>query len=209
MRIILVDDHAVVRAGLRQMLMTSIGAEIEEASDGAALDLALARGAKPDLVVLDLGLPGPGGLALLPKLRAAGLRVLVLTMHAEPVYARRALDAGAAGYASKNIAPDELLEAVRLVHAGRRYVEPRIAQELAVTGLDGTNRLLGLTARDLDIMRLLAEGRGMSDIAAALGISYKTVANTAGAIRAKLGVVRTADLIRLAVEMQAKQAVLF
>jgi DNA-binding NarL/FixJ family response regulator len=201
-RILLVDDHAVVRAGLRQLLMTALDAAIDEARDGASMALALAKGPRPDLVLLDLGLPGPGGLALLPRLRQEGLRVLVLTMHAEPLYARRALDAGAAGYVSKNIPPQDLLEAIRLVHAGRKYVEPRMAEELAIMNMDTANRLQSLTARDIDIMRLLAHGRGMAEIATLLGVSYKTIANTASAIRGKLGVARTADLIRLAIAMQ-------
>ncbi len=203
MNILLVDDHAVVRAGLRQLLAASMSATIQEAPDAPAA-LALIATARPDLVILDLGLPGQGGLALLPRLHQAGLRVLVLTMHTEPLYARRALDAGAAGYASKNIAPEILLDAVRHILAGRRYIEPRIAEDLAEAGLDRSTRLRTLTARDLDIMRLLAAGQGMSDIATALDVSYKTIANTASAIRAKLGVARTADLIRLAIEMQSR-----
>ncbi len=202
MKILLVDDHAVVRAGLRQLLVAAIGADVAEAADAPAAQAAVAR-SRPDLVILDLGLPGQGGLAILPALRQAGLRVLVLTMHTDPIYARRAMDAGAAGYASKNIAPDALLDAVRLMLAGKPFMEPRIAEELADTGLDD-GRLQGLTARDLDIMRLLAAGRGMSDIAASLNVSYKTIANTASLLRAKLGVARTADLIRLAIEMQGR-----
>jgi DNA-binding NarL/FixJ family response regulator len=203
MRVLLVDDHAVVRAGLHQLLVAAIGAEVQEAPDGPGA-LAMVACARPDLVILDLGLPGPGGLAVLPDLHRAGLRVLVLTMHTEPIYARRALQAGAAGFASKNIAPDALLGAVRAVLAGKRYVEPRIAHALAVTGLAGGDRLAALSARDLDIMRLLAAGRAMSEIAASLGVSYKTIANTASALRVKLGVARTADLIRLAIEMQGQ-----
>ena len=89
MRILLVDDHAVVRAGLGQLLTAAIGAIVQEAADGEAA-LACIAAARPDLVILDLGLPGQGGLALLPRLHQAGLRVLVLTMHTEPLYARRA-----------------------------------------------------------------------------------------------------------------------
>ena len=203
MRILLIDDHAVVRAGLCQLLVTAFGAAVAEA-DSAEAATAMVTRTRPDIVILDLGLPGQGGLALLPRLVQAGLRVIVLTMHTELVYARRALDAGAAGYASKNIAPEALLEAVRLVLAGKHYVEPSIAQALALMGPDGDGRLDGLTTRDLDILRLLAAGRGLSDIAAALGVSYKTIANGASLLRSKLGVARTADLIRLAIELQSR-----
>lgn len=200
MKILLVDDHTVVRAGLGQLLSTALGATILEAADTpTAHDLALRT--RPDLVVLDLGLPGAGGLWLLPRLHDAGLRVLVLSMHADPIYARRALDAGATGYVSKTIGADDLLDAIRQAMGGQCYVEAGIASMLS-EHRDVLGRDFGrLTARDLDIMRFLGEGRSLSDIAATLGVSYKTVANTAGMIKTKLGVARTADLVRLAIAM--------
>jgi len=202
MRLLLVDDHAVVRAGLRQMFLAALGADIREAADGEAA-LAVLENWRPDAVILDLGLPGQGGLALLPGFANAGLRVLVVSMHAEPLYATRALEAGALGYVSKNIAPEELLEAVRKVADGKRFIEPRIAQELALQKIDAGNRLHQLSPRDMEIMRLMAAGQSLSEIAAVFGISYKTVANTVSLIRTKLGVARTADLIRLALEMRS------
>jgi DNA-binding NarL/FixJ family response regulator len=202
MKILLVDDHAVVRAGLRQLLVASLDAVVSEAADAAAAMVLVAQ-ARPDLVILDLGLPGQGGLALLPSLVASGLRVLVLSMHTEPLYARRALEAGARGYVSKNIAPGELLDAVRQVADGKHYVEASIAQTLALHRIEAGDRLHQLTSRDLDILRLLAAGSSLSVIAGSLGVSYKTVANTASLLRTKLGVARTADLIRIAIEMQS------
>ncbi len=200
MKILVLDDHAVVRAGLHQMFAATLGAEVREAADGAAADLVLAVW-RPDVLILDLGLPGQGGLALLPAFARAGLRVLVVSMHTEPLYATRALEAGAIGYVSKNIAPDALVGAVRAVAEGRRFIEPAIAQEMALQRIDAGGKLYQLTPRDLEIMRLMAAGRSLSEIAAVFGISYKTVANTVSQIRAKLGVSRTADLIRLAIEM--------
>ena len=201
MKILVVDDHAVVRAGLHQMLAAMIGADVREAESGEAASAVLADW-RPDIVILDLGLPGQGGLALLPGLHKSGLRVLVVSMHAEPLYATRALEAGALGYVSKNIAPDELVAAVRLVADGKRFIEPRIAQEMALQRIDAGDRLHQLTQRDLEIMRLMAAGRSLSEIAAVFSISYKTVANTVSLIRTKLGVSRTADLIRLAIDMR-------
>src|ERR1019366_152303 len=157
--------------------------------------------------VLDLNLPELGGLKLLRRLVQVGQsRILVLSMHAEPLYARRALDAGAAGYVSKNVAPDELLTAVRRVAAGGRYVEGEIAQALALG--DGAETLDALSPRELEMMRLLANGASLAEIAAALGIGigigigigYKTVANTLTLIKSKLGVARTADLVRLTID---------
>jgi two-component system, NarL family, invasion response regulator UvrY len=200
-KILVVDDHAVVRAGLHQMFASMMGAEVREAADGVAA-AAVLEGWRPDVMILDLGLPGQGGLALLPGFAKVGLRVLVVSMHAEPFYATRALEAGALGYVSKNIAPEELLGAVRMVGEGRRFIEPRIAQELALQRIDAGDRLHQLSQRDLEIMRLMAAGRSLSEIAAVFEISYKTVANTVSLIRTKLGVSRTADLIRMAIEMR-------
>jgi DNA-binding NarL/FixJ family response regulator len=196
--ILLVDDHALVRAGLKRLLASVSAGEVLEAAD-AREAMALIRQRRPDLVILDLNLPGLGGLELLKRLIAAGSGpILVLSMHAEPLYARRALEAGAAGYMTKNASPDELLTAVRRVSAGGRYVEAELAQALAAPDKD--RAFDQLNARELEIMRLLAGGASLAEIAAAVGVGYKTVANNCVQIKSKLGVTRTADLVRLAIE---------
>jgi two-component system invasion response regulator UvrY len=198
MKILIVDDHAIVRDGLSRLLATDGDHEVRLAATGREA-LLLARSFRPALIILDLNLPGLGGLELLRRLVAieAG-RILVLSMHAEPLYARRSLEAGAHGYVSKNAAPDELLTAVRRVAAGGRYVEAEIAQALALGA--GAETLNALSPRELEIMRLLAAGSSLAEIADALGASYKTIANTCTLIKSKLGVARTADLVRLAIE---------
>lgn len=198
MSVLVVDDHALVREGLRRLLET-VDAEIIEAADGREA-LAMARAPGLRLVILDLNLPGLGGLELLRRMvRTASAPVLVLSMHAEPMWARRALDAGAAGYMTKNAAPAELLAAVRRLLAGGKWVEAELAQALAA-GPPETGSLDALTARELEIMRLLAAGASLSQIADAVGVGYKTVANTLSQIKSKLGVPRTAELVRLAIE---------
>ena len=198
MTILLVDDHALVRAGLKRLLASVSAGEVLEAAD-AREAMALIRQRRPDLVILDLNLPGLGGLELLKRLIAAGSGpILVLSMYAEPLYARRALEAGAAGYMTKNASPDELLTAVRRVSAGGRYVEAELAQALAAPDKD--RAFDQLNARELEIMRLLAGGASLAEIAAAVGVGYKTVANNCVQIKSKLGVTRTADLVRLAIE---------
>jgi DNA-binding NarL/FixJ family response regulator len=201
MNILIVDDHAIVRAGLRRLLRGLFDGEVLEAGTGREA-LALARGRPLDLVLLDMNLPELGGLELLSRLAAVApnLPVLVLSMHAEPLYVTRAMEAGARGYVSKNIAPDELVAAIRQVAAGGRYVEGELAQELVLNPAPAIEPLERLTPRDLEIMRLLARGRSLSEIADALGLGYKTIANTCTQIKAKLGVNRTADLVRVALQ---------
>ena len=201
MNILIVDDHGIVRAGLRRLLRGIFEGEILEAATGRDA-LALARSRPLDLVLLDMNLPELGGLELLSRLAsvAPNLPVLVLSMHAEPLYVTRALDAGARGYVSKNIAPDELIAAIKQVAAGGRYVEGELAQALVLNPAPALEPLEQLSTRDLEIMRLLAQGRGLSEIADALGLGYKTIANTCTQIKGKLGVNRTADLVRVAIE---------
>jgi len=202
MKALIVDDHAIVRAGLRRLLAEEGGLELREAA-GAREALGLCREWQPDLVILDLNLPGLGGLELIKRL---GLeekppRILVLSMHDDALHAMRALEAGAQGYVSKNAPPAEILDGIRRVGAGGSFVAPHLAQELALfTARAPGHRLGDLTRRDLEILRLLGEGSSLQQIADALGLSYKTIANNCGLIKAKLGVQRTAELIRIAIE---------
>lgn len=200
MILLLVDDHAIVRDGLKRLLTAAIAAETREAANGHEA-LAILRREPVDVLILDLNLPGLGGIELLKRVvQVSRARVLVFSMHAEPLYVARALEAGAAGYISKNIAPDELLTAVQRIAAGGRYIEQEIAQQLAF-GAGPTQHSIGhLTARELEIMRLLGQGRSVAEIASSLGVRYKTVANTLSQMKSKLGVARTADIVRMAVE---------
>lgn len=200
MNILLVDDHAIVRAGLRRLLAMVSDAKVSEASNGREC-LAAARAASFDLIILDLNMPELGGLELLARLRQIGpAPILVLSMHAEPLYVTRALEAGAQGYVTKNASPDELLTAVRRVAGGGRYIEGEVAQALVLQSPQQPVSLSQLAPRDLEILRHLAAGKSLGEIAEALGLGYKTIANNCTLIKAKLGVTRTADLLRLAIE---------
>jgi DNA-binding NarL/FixJ family response regulator len=183
---------------LRRLLSPAGEHSISEAAEGHEA-LRLAEQVRPHVVVLDLNLPGLGGLELLSRLvEARHGRVLVLSMYAEPAYARRALAMGAYGYVSKNAPPEELVTAVERVGQGGRYIEAEIAQALALDAPDGPQTLESLTPRELEILRLLARGAGLAAIGAELGVTYKTVANNCAQIKSKLGVSRTVDLVRLA-----------
>ncbi len=202
MKILIVDDHPIVRAGLRRLLANDSEFELREAATGKEA-LAVFRLYRPDLVILDLNLPGVGGLELIKRftLEKTDARIIVLSMHDDPLYALRALQTGASGYVSKNAPPTQILEAIGRVADGQTFVSPELAQELAVLNVRApAHPLADLSRRDLEVLRLLGEGRSLQQIADSLGLSYKTIANNCGQIRAKLGVRRTADLIRLAVQ---------
>ena len=198
--ILLVEDHAIVRSGIRRLLADRPGTTLKEVATGEAALISLRAGTF-DLLILDLNLPGLGGLELLRRIMAAypGLKVLVFSQHTETVYASRAMEAGARGYVSKNAAPEELLEAIESVLAGGTAIERDIARELGSRGAEEDAYLRPLTQRDMEILRLLADGKSLAQIAEALGVAYKTVANTLSRIKDKLGVSQTADLIRIAI----------
>jgi DNA-binding NarL/FixJ family response regulator len=200
-KILLIEDHAIVRAGLRRLL-AALPAEVSECASGQEA-LAQLSEQVPDIVILDLNLPGIGGLELLRRLLRdqPALKVLVLSMHTEPTHAARAMEAGAKGYVSKNAAPEELLTAVGRVGSGGRYIEVEIAQELAFQPAVTGDPLAVLSDRDWEILRLLAQGRSLAEIGRELSVRYKTVANTCTQIKAKLGMARTADLVRLAIRL--------
>ena len=202
MKILIVEDHPIVRAGLRRMLADRSDVELRETESGRDA-LGIFREYRPDLVILDLNLPEMGGLEVIKrlKLEEPAVRILIFSMHDDAIYAMRSLQAGALGYVSKNTAPAHIQEAITKVGEGQSYVAPALAQELALFSVRGpAHPLEDLSRRDLEVLRLLGEGRSLQQIADSLGLSYKTVANNCGQIRAKLGVRRTADLIRIAIE---------
>jgi len=201
-RVILADDHAVMRDGLRYILETAGGFEVVgEASDGAAT-LALAERRAADVLLLDLSMPAPTGIELirLVKAQAPSLRTLVLTMHAETQYAARAFKAGATGYLTKDSATAELVEAVSKVAAGGVYVSPSAAESLARTLRAPADMLPHerLSARELDVMRRIVAGQTVTRIASELTLSAKTVSTYKTRILEKMALPHEAALVRYA-----------
>jgi len=199
-RILIVDDHAIVRSGIRRLLSDRTDIEVLEAASGEEA-MSAVLDAPVNLIVLDLNLPGLGGLELLRRLVRAVPKVpiLVFSQHAEAIYATKALEAGAQGFVSKNAMPEEFLEAVDAVLGGGVAVEKSIQRDMAIRDVVEDAYLKPLTERDIEILRLLAAGNSLSEIAAKLGIAYKTVANTLSRIKEKLGAGQTSDLIRIAI----------
>jgi len=201
MKVLIVEDHAVVREGVSRLLGVHFSAAVLEAAD-VETALKIYAEHKPDIVLLDLNLTGVGGLEMLRRVLAIdpSAKVLIFSMHAEPAFASRAIKAGAKGYVSKSAPVEELVAAVRRVHEGGQYVDREMAAALVSAPGAAGDPLNVLTARELEILRLLGRGKSLTAIADALGVAYKTVANNCSHMKVKLGVERTADLIRLAVQ---------
>jgi two-component system, NarL family, invasion response regulator UvrY len=203
MKLLIVDDHVIVREGVRRLLASFPDVTVFEAQTAATV-LTAFRTHKPDIVLLDLNLPISSGLELLRRLllEDKSANVLIFSMHSEPLYASRALNAGARGFISKGAPSEELVTAIRRVAEGARYIEREIAAQMVLMPSAGADPLQSLTAREADILRLLGEGKTLAAIAMVRGVTYKTIANSCTLIKEKLGVARTADLIRLAIEMK-------
>ena len=186
--VLIVDDHPVVRQGLRVLLEVQDGIEVTgEAGDGPA---ALARAAEyqPDVILLDLKLPGLDGLAVLEQLKHTAARVLVLTSVTDPVAAGRAMREGAAGVLYKDVDPDALVRAIRAVHDGHLLLAPEAAGTLLQPATGQNRGLDALTAREREVLAELAKGRSNREIARALNVSEKTVKAHVSSVLAKLGV---------------------
>jgi DNA-binding NarL/FixJ family response regulator len=206
-RIMLVDDHAVLRAGVSSLVNGQPDMEAVAEADNVGDALALAASSGPDVLVLDLTLPGGASLPLIEQLQslAAPPRVLVLTMHDDPAYVRAALAAGAAGYVVKKIGEHELLDAIRSVHSGRLVIdlddEERTAAVFqSVRPLRARTAVARLSARELEVLGLLGRGFTNLEVAEQLDLSPKTVATYRARIADKLGLRTTAEFVKYAVD---------
>lgn len=201
--VMLVDDHAVVRAGYRLFLSQTGNIEVvcEAARGEEACQYYLDY--RPEVTVMDLNLPGIGGLAALRRIvaRDPSAKALMFSIHDELMYVTRALEAGAKGYITKSCAPELLVEAVVKIAADETFLEPDIAQKLAYQSVarnESQVALNTLSAREFDVFCLLAKGLNTREVAEELQLGYKTVSNYASLIKDKLNVNTTTDLVRLA-----------
>jgi DNA-binding NarL/FixJ family response regulator len=201
LQILIADDHAIVRTGVRQTLGSALRAEFHEARDSRAA-LELARAQRFDLIVIDVSMPGRSGLDILLELRShqPDVPLLVFSMHSEDQFALRALKAGASGYIAKGTDPQELLRAAQKVLAGGRYVSGSLAETLAELVHSGVPHATheALSGREFEVLRLIVSGCSGKEIAAELSLSFKTVSTYRTRILAKLGVGSNAELAQYA-----------
>ena len=202
-RILLVDDHAVVRTGFRLLLQSQSDISVVAEAQSGEAACQIYSELTPDVVVMDLGMPGMGGLEAVRRIRArdGAARILALSAHDDPMHARRALREGALGFLSKRTAPEVLIEAIASVAAGRRYIDPALAQKLALAEIEGATRspIEQLSEREFEVFIRLAGGATVQKIADDLKLSASTIGTHLYNIKQKLGVVNQSELTLLAI----------
>lgn len=197
-RVLLVDDHAVVREGYRTLLEKHEGLQVVAEAANAVLAYQCYKNARPDVVVMDISMPGRGGIDAIDHIRRfdAQARILVFTMHCGAAYALQAFRAGAKGYVTKSSPPDLLVAAVRSVAEGGVVICPEIGAVLALNSVQEEKSVLdGLSPREFEIFRMIVDAKSTDDIAATLNISRKTASNYHYSIKSKLGVASDIELI--------------
>ncbi len=204
MRILIVDDHAVVRQGIKQIISDmDQPVEVTEAGNGGEAIRQLRNG-EWDMVLLDINLPGKNGIEVLKQIKAEWkkLPVLMLSMYSEDQYAMRAIRSGAAGYMTKESAADELLSAIAKVTAGGRYISPQVAEKLVFEHDDSGDELPHneLSDREYEVLRLIASGNSVSEIAELLNLSVKTISTYRARILSKMKMKHNAELTHYAIK---------
>lgn len=197
-RVLLVDDHAVVREGYRRLIEKHSGIDVVAEADGAASGYEAFKKFNPDVVVVDISMPGRGGIDLVRQIRQfdATARVLIFTMHASATYAQQAFRAGARGYVTKSSPPEILVTAIRDVFAGRPALCAEINQVIATSRLcDEASAVDELSPREFEVLRMILDAKSTDEIASAFNLSPKTVANYHYEIKSKLRVRSDIELV--------------
>ena len=202
MKVMLVDDHAVVRMGFKLLLQASDDIEVVAEADSGEAACQLVELAAPDVVVMDIAMAGMGGIEAIKRLLAKNpkLRILALSAHEDTSHPRRALQAGALGYLSKRSAPEVLIDAIRSIAKGQAYLDAQIAQRIAVQGIHGDQGPMEkLSAREFEVFVQLARGQSVAQISETLKLSGSTVGTHLYNIKQKLGLTNQAEMTLLAV----------
>jgi DNA-binding NarL/FixJ family response regulator len=208
-KILLVDDHAIVGGGLKQFLGSIGGFELAGQARNGSEALAMVNAGKWDLLLLDINLPDINGIEVLKRIRRTNstLPILVFSMFAEDDYAMAALDAGAAGYLPKDSAPEEILAAIRRASSGERYLSPQLSEKLLNGSVCQAKKMPhdSLSARELDVMRMLSNGVPLTEIAEALHLSPKTVSTYRARVLEKLGISNNSEITRYVLKYRLGQ----
>ncbi len=200
--VMLVDDHAVVRMGFRMLLEGSDDIKVLGEADSGEDAVRQFAETKPDVIVMDISMPGIGGLEAIDRILAKdpNMRILALSAHEDVMHARRVLKAGAVGYLTKRSAAEELMHAIRVVHQGKTYLEPGIAQQMAVEQVSGPrNPVDTLSEKEFKVFLSLARGQSVQDIADVMSLSPRTVGTHLYNIKQKLGASNSAELAIIAI----------
>ena len=203
MKVLIVDDHPIVLSGCRALIAEAEDMTMLEARDASrARELFAAKA--PDVTVIDISLPDISGFELARRLllRDPKARIVMFSMNDDPMFAARAIECGAMGYVSKSDDPASLLAAIRTVAGGGRSLSTDMAQKIVFVRVDNGEAAASLTARESEVLRLLANGKSMSEIAALINVSYKTVAMTCTSLRSKFNARTLVELIRIATEQK-------
>src|SRR4051812_14977504 len=204
LKLLIVDDHPVVVSGCRSLFASDPSITIDEAVDEKSGHRAYLS-KRPDVTIIDINLPDLSGFELMRRIRKDDpeARIIMFSMNDDPAFVVRAIELGAQGYVSKGDDPRLLVRAVRKVAAGENFITPHLAETVTFSGAAiRANPATTVSARELEILRLLGRGDKIVEVADALDISYKTVANTTSMLKQKLGARNHSDLIRIAVEME-------
>ena len=198
----LVDDHAVVRMGFKMLIEAEEGIKVIGEAESGEIAIKLFQELKPDIIVMDITMPGIGGLEAIDRIMAKdkNTKILVLSAHEDSVHPKRVLNAGAMGYLTKRSAAEELIKAIKSIHQGKRYLEPNIAQQMAITQLSGeTNPVEILSDREFDVFIALAKGKSTNEIADTLCLSPRTVGTHLYNIKQKLNANNSAEIALIAI----------
>ena len=201
-KILLVDDHAVVRMGFKMLIEAEDDITVIGEAESGEVAIKLFQELKPDIIVMDITMPGIGGLEAIDRIIAKdkNTKILVLSAHEDSVHPKRVLYAGAMGYLTKRSAAEELIKAIKSIHQGKRYLEPNIAQQMAITQLSGeTNPVEILSDREFEVFIALAKGKSTNEIADTLCLSPRTVGTHLYNIKQKLNANNSAEIALIAI----------
>jgi len=201
-KILLVDDHAVVRMGFKMLIEAEADIKVIGEAESGEVAVKLFQELKPDIIIMDITMPGIGGLEAIDRILAKdkNTKILVLSAHEDSVHPKRVLNAGAMGYLTKRSAAEELIKAIKSVHQGKRYLEPNIAQQMAITQLSGeTNPIEILSDREFEVFMALAKGKSTNEIADTLCLSPRTVGTHLYNIKQKLNANNSAEIALIAI----------